>query len=261
MSLSRQRLVRVSTSRCLALYALLTAICASEAAWAQPTTVASAARSFRLGGLELTALRDAQNDVPNDGKILGFDVGPGAVAALLKRAGAPTDKVTLDVDALLVRGNGRVMLIDTGLGPKAQGALTGSLALAGVTPQAVSDIFITHVHFDHVGGLLTSGGQTAFPNAVIHMSAAEWDWMRSQAGNAPLAAVIGAQVRTFRPGAALAPGVTAIALPGHTPGHVGYEIRSQGRRLLDMGDTAHSTIVSLAKPDWAMGYDGDAKLG
>jgi glyoxylase-like metal-dependent hydrolase (beta-lactamase superfamily II) len=67
--------------------------------------------------------------------------------------------------------------------------------------------------------------------------------------------------KTFEPGRPVLPGITPLALPGHTPGHVGYEIVSQGRELVDIGDTAHSSIVSLAKPAWTIAWDPDKQAG
>ncbi len=226
-----------------------------------PVPVAPAARGFSLGALKLTALRDALNVLPNDGKVVGLGRDPAEVAAALQAAGAPTDKITLGVDALLAQGGGRVMLFDTGLGPGVHGVLQGSLAQAGVSPEAVTDVFITHSHGDHVGGLVTADGRLAFPRAVVRMSTAEWAFMRAQSPNPALIAAITPQVRTFEPGTAVAPGVSAVALPGHTPGHVGYEISSGAAHLFDMGDLAHSAIVSLAKPDWAIAYDTDKAQG
>lgn len=249
-----------STVRGLALVlSLATAV--SGPALAGPAPTDGAAQPFRLGAFQLVALKDALNVMDNDGKIFGVETGPAAVAGVLRQAGAPTDKVTLGVDALVVKAPGRVMLFDTGLGPGVHGALPQSLAKAGVSPTEVTDVFITHTHGDHVGGLATADGRLAFANAAIHMSAKEWAWMQANPKSKALAGLIASKVATFEPGETLAPGVTAVALYGHTPGHVGYEIASQGHRLLDMGDTAHSSILSLAKPDWAMGYDNDHAQG
>jgi glyoxylase-like metal-dependent hydrolase (beta-lactamase superfamily II) len=112
-----------------------------------------------------------------------------------------------------------------------------------------------------VGGLATADGQSAFPKAVIHMSAHEWAFMQNQPSNSGLVKVIAAQVTTFEPGGVVAPGVRAVALVGHTPGHTGYEISSGGARLIDIGDTAHSAIISPAKPDWDIKYDQDPGAG
>ena len=246
-------------TRHAALALLLVALPAACAA--KPTPTPPAARSFPLGGVTIVALRDALNVVPNDGSVFGKGVDPAAVATVLRAAGAPTDAITLGVDALLVTMPGRIVLIDTGLGPSVSGVLPGSLAAARVAPGAVTDVLITHSHGDHVGGLLTANGALAFPNATIHMSSAEWAFLRAHPGSAKLVAAIAPRLRPFEPGAEVVPGIRSVSLPGHTPGHSGYEIVSQGKRMIDIGDPAHSAIVSLARPDWAIGYDTDAAQG
>ena len=242
-------------TRTIALAALV-----STAAIAKPVPAAPAATGFKIGSFQAFALLDETNVLPNDGKVLGVGAGPDAVAKVLAAAHAPTDQIALGVDALLVKMPGRVVLLDTGLGPKVGGVLQQSLAATGMKPAGVTDVLITHTHGDHVGGLVTADGTLAFPNATIRMSAPEWAWMQAN-GNQTLVNAIRAKVQPFQPGAAIAPGIRAVALPGHTPGHSGYEISSGKARLLDIGDTAHSSIVSLAEPSWTIGYDTDAAQG
>lgn len=229
---------------------------------AGPLPATPAATDLRLGSLRLTSLVDARFVAPNDGKTFGTDVGPAAVAQFLRARKLPTNEIPLSVSALLVRGIlHRVVLIDTGLGPKAHGQLLASLARAGVTPNQVTDVLITHSHGDHVGGLLDPSGKPAFPNAVVRMADAEWTFLRGQADAKALVGAITTQVRPFAPGGEVIPGVVSVFFPGHTPGHVGYRITSGRTTLLDIGDTAHSSIVSLGHPEWAMGFDGDQALG
>lgn len=225
----------------------------------QPTS--PAATWFTIGDVRVAALRDNEFLIPNDGKTFGTDVGVPAVAAVLAAAGAPTDTIRVGVDALLVKLPGRIVLLDTGFGPSPGGQLIASLAAAGVAPAQVTDVLITHSHGDHVGGLVSADGAPAFPNAKVRMSAAEWAFLKGNAGAAKLVAAIAPQVATFAPGAEVVPGITADTMAGHTPGHVSYELVSGKARLLDIGDTAHSTIVSLAKPDWIMGFDSDPAVG
>ncbi|MGN6374632.1 MAG: MBL fold metallo-hydrolase [Sphingomonas sp.] len=240
---------------------LLTTLAAPLPVLAAAQAVAPAATPFALGAFKLYALRDMLNVVPNDNSVFGVGQTPQAVAEVLKTAGAPTDRITLGVDALLVEEPGHVVLIDTGLGPKVGGVLLQSLAKAGVTPQQVTDVLITHSHGDHIGGLVTAEGKPAFPNATVRLSQAEWQVLQANKDAAPIVAAIRRQVKPFTPGTELLPGITPIALTGHTPGHVGYQIVSKGERLMDIGDTAHSAIVSLAKPGWPIGYDNDKRQG
>jgi glyoxylase-like metal-dependent hydrolase (beta-lactamase superfamily II) len=242
---------------CVAL--LCIGVAAGARAGIQFVPVAPSARAFHVGDLDVTALRDAQIVVPNDGKTFGLGVGASAVANVLRAAGAPADRIVLSVNALLVHTGRRLLLIDTGLGPRAHGALLASLKMAGVSPGDVTDVLITHPHPDHIGGLIDGQGQPAFPHATIRMASAAWGWLR-QKSPPGMTSAIAPRVQTFEPGARIAPGVVSVSLPGHTPGHVGYEITSGGSRLIDIGDVAHSSIVSLARPRWGIEFDNDQQI-
>lgn len=227
----------------------------------EPVATGPEVKAFRLGALEISVLRDGGLAIPNDGSVFGLNAKPANVAQVLRNTGAPTDKVRLDIDVLLVRMKGHLALIDSGYGPAGHGVLTKSLASAGASPGEITDVLITHSHTDHVGGLVDAQGNSAFPQATIRMSANEWSFMQSRADTRAIATAVKAQVKTFEPGRALLPGIAPRALRGHTPGHVGYEITSQGQRLMDIGDAAHSSIVSLAKPDWTIAWDSDQGQG
>lgn len=241
--------------------AAITVAAAPLAAAPTPQPITPEARWFAVGSVRVAALHDADMLIPNDAKTFGVDVGPAAVAELLGVAGAPTDTIFVSVSALLVTLPGHVVVLDTGLGPMANGQVLASLAAAGIKPGDVTDVLITHSHGDHVGGLVTADGKPAFPNAKIRMAAAEWTFLQANTDAAKLVAAITPQVATFAPGTVVVPGITAIAVRGHTPGHMTYEISSRGKRLLDIGDSAHSSIVSLAQPDWTMGFDSDPAVG
>jgi glyoxylase-like metal-dependent hydrolase (beta-lactamase superfamily II) len=222
-----------------------------------PVAAPPGAAQFALGALELTSLADGGFVSPIGIGDYGSDVGQKAVAQVLARAGAATDRVALSVDALLVRAPGHLVLLDAGLGPTEHGALPQSLGLAGVSPAQITDVLITHGHLDHVGGLVGTDGRTFFPNARIWVSEKEWASMKTHRSDAAIVRAIAPQVMTFTPGGAILPGMTPRALYGHTPGHVGYEITSEGRTIEDIGDVAHSSIVDLAHPEWRGGIDED----
>jgi len=232
-------------------------------------------QSFQIGELSGTALRDGELDFPNDNKIFGVGHTPEEVGALLSAAGQPTDKIHLFVDPLLVTTAERVLLFDSGAGTNfgpGAGQLMHALSDAGVDAGGVTDVFISHVHGDHVGGLLNAEGAPNFPNATIHISKPEWDFLTGlgaekakQVGIQNFDALIAAmkpRIDAFKPGAELVPGVVnAVAIKGHTPGHSGYKITSGADSLLYIGDAMHSYIVSVQKPDWPMSFDADQKTG
>jgi glyoxylase-like metal-dependent hydrolase (beta-lactamase superfamily II) len=235
---------------------IIAAALTATGAYAQ-TAPQPAAQDFQVGALTMTALHDADFNPPNDGKVFGLGQSVEAIGKVLTDHGAPATPIHLSVDALLVHDGARLVLIDTGIG----GALQASLAKAGVSADAVTDVLITHAHPDHIGGLVTRDGKSAFPNAKVRMSEAEWASVKAQPSLAQFVRVIGPQVEPFTPGGEVAPGIRTIALPGHTPGHTMYEITSGDAKLIDIGDTAHSSIISLEKPDWKIQFDGDQDQG
>jgi glyoxylase-like metal-dependent hydrolase (beta-lactamase superfamily II) len=238
-----------------------------------PATTKGGVEAFKVGDLSALALRDGGMELPNDNKVFGVGHTPEEVAALLGAAGLPTDKLELSIQPLLVKTTDRVLLFDTGAGSNfgpGAGQLSTSLAAAGVDPGSVTDIFISHAHGDHVGGLVNAQGALSFPNATIHLSKPEWDYLSGLnadaaksvgvANHAALLSAMTPKVDAFAPGSDLVPGtVKAVEITGHTPGHSGYMITSGDKSLLYVGDSMHHSIVSVQKPDWACGFDGDAK--
>jgi glyoxylase-like metal-dependent hydrolase (beta-lactamase superfamily II) len=233
------------------------------------------AHEFKIGEFSAVALRDGGMELPNDNKVFGIGKTPEDVAAALSAAGQPTDKLQLSIQPLLVKTTDKVLLFDTGAGTNfgpGAGQLSTALTEAGVDPQTVTDIFISHLHGDHVGGLVNADGKLNFPNATIHISKPEWKFL--QTVKADMAAKMGLSTRdalvaamkpkvdAFAPGAELIPGVVkAVEIKGHTPGHSGYKITSGTDTLLYVGDSMHHSVISVAKAEWPMGYDSDEKLG
>ena len=225
---------------------------------------------WNLGDLTVTAL--------NDGWFQGsLDLVTGISkdeAGKLQVAGFRTEQPKITINAFLITGAGRKpVLIDTGYGDLAPvetlGRLGAALALTGVEPEAIGTVLLTHLHPDHIGGLVTNGA-ARFPNAelVVHADeAAHWlpdaalarapEAAKSYFENARKAvAPYAERLREHRGGAVL-PGITAVPLPGHTPGHCGFRIVSGGQSLLMWGDIVHLPSIQFKKPEAGLSFDVD----
>lgn len=245
----------------LALAAVLSSAATLAAAYAVPTSViASEAQTydFTVGALKLTALNDGQATRPNDGKTIS---PVDKLTTVLASAGLPTSEIKLSIGGLLVRDGTRIVLIDTGVGSAGAsmggGKLAAALASTGITPGQVTDIVISHPHGDHVGGLLATDGSAAFPNARVHFEPAAWEALKANPGSAPVAAAVQPHLALIQPDGTIAPGIRAVPIPGHTPGHIGVEIASGRARLLYIGDAVHHYVASVAAPELDMAYDAD----
>ncbi|AQZ63681.1 unnamed protein product [[Actinomadura] parvosata subsp. kistnae] len=199
---------------------------------------------------------------------------PERIAALLADGFLPPEgDLATAVNAFLFRSGGRLVLVDAGagasLGP-GTGRLPDNLRAAGAGPEQVDDVLITHLHPDHAYGLVTADGEAAFPSATVHVAALEarhWlddvvaEGVRGQihrwAAEALAPYRAGGRLETFAFGEQPVPGVTAVDLHGHTPGHSGYLLDGAGERLLMWGDTMHNHTVQLRAPHVAMEIDSD----
>ena len=227
-----------------------------------PAETLGRAERLQIGNLEAYALADGHLVVPNDAQLLGVGHPPSEIADVLAAAGLPRDKIRLDIQCLLVKAADRVILFDTGLVDAAfpdAGHLMESLALANVAPSAVTDIFISHAHSDHISGLVTKAGALAFPAAAIRMSAPEWAALQANTDDESkrFVAAVASKLSAFEPGAQVLPLVKAVATPGHTPGHSSYEIGADADRLFYLGDLAHHSIISVQRPAWSIQVDAD----
>jgi len=254
----------------------------SEAPASQPATTTAARtpppaadgniREFKIGLLSAIALKDGDLQFPNDGKTFGVGHSPEEIASLLRQAGVATNEFSLSIQPLLVRAGDKVLLFDTGAAANmgaSGGKLAASLRQAGVDPASVTDVFISHAHGDHVGGLIDANGAAQFTNATIHMSAPEWDVLKGMdekdaatvaiANHAALLSAVTPKIDAFAPGSDIVAGIVeAVDIKGHTPGHSGYLIGSGADSLLYIGDMAHHYIVSVQEPDWTVNFDRDA---
>jgi glyoxylase-like metal-dependent hydrolase (beta-lactamase superfamily II) len=246
----------------------------AEAAAPQVKTQAPGYYRVMLGDFEVTALSDGTVALPVD-KLL-TNTTPGQVDKALKRDFL---KVPLDtsVNGYLINTGSKLVLIDTGaaslFGPTL-GNLLANLKAAGYQPEQVDEIYITHMHADHVGGLM-AGDKPAFPNAIVRADQHDADFWLSAANLEKAPAEMkgffqGAQAslnpyvtagkfKPFDGNTELVPGIKAVAAHGHTPGHSTYLVESQGQKLALWGDLMHVAAVQFANPSVTIQFDTDSK--
>jgi len=228
---------------------------------------------LKVGDLEVTALYDGTRAFdPHwlNGTKATMD---GVVKGLQE------DPRMLDVvdSGFLVNTGKQLILVDAGAGTwwggAALGRLAGSLRSAGYTPEEVGIVLVTHFHSDHVGGLTTQDGNRVFPNAEVYVAKAESDfWLSPEiAAKAPKDAqpffqsaqaiaapyIKAGKWHTFSGSAVIVDGMQIVPLPGHTPGHTGYEFSSKGEKILFLGDIIHAQRVQLQHPEVTAVFDID----
>jgi glyoxylase-like metal-dependent hydrolase (beta-lactamase superfamily II) len=222
-------------------------------------------RRFGLGGFTVTVFRDGMRKGDGPYPIFGANQDAATVEALLAENFLPAKQFVNSFSPTLVQTGSETILFDTGLGAGARpgmGNLAALLAASGVRPEDVTVVALTHMHGDHVGGLMENG-VPAFPNARYVASAAEYDhWTKvadAEAGKTVAANVVPlAEKMTFlNDGDTVAPGITAMAAHGHSPGHTIFMLESDGRTLVLTGDTANHYVLSLQRPDWEVRFDMD----
>jgi glyoxylase-like metal-dependent hydrolase (beta-lactamase superfamily II) len=247
---------------------------AAHAAAPQVKTQAPGFYRMMLGDFEVTALSDGTLDLPVD-KLL-TNIKPGQADKMLARAYLKSP-VETSVNAYLINTGSKLVLVDTGAGGlfgPTLGKLIPTLKAAGYQPEQVDEVLITHLHSDHLGGLMAADTR-AFPNAVIHVAKQEADFwlsadnmnkapaeMKSLFQNAmaslnPYAAAD--KLKPFEVDTELVPGIKAIVAPGHTPGHSIYAVESKGQKLVLWGDLMHVAAVQFAEPSVTIQFDSDSK--
>jgi glyoxylase-like metal-dependent hydrolase (beta-lactamase superfamily II) len=246
----------------------------SPAGAAAPMVKTQAPGFYRimLGDFEITAINDGT--VPLDVEKLLAE--PMAATKLALKNSFESNPLETSDNAFLVNTGTRLVLIDTGggalLGPTL-GKLLTNLRAAGYQPEQIDDVLLTHLHPDHVGGLMVNGAM-AFPNATIHADKRDSDFWLSQANldNAPAAAkgffqgasvslkpyVAAGKYQPFDHEGEVVPGNRSIASYGHTVGHTSYLVESNGQQLIVVGDLIHVASVQLNHPDVTIAFDSNA---
>jgi glyoxylase-like metal-dependent hydrolase (beta-lactamase superfamily II) len=228
---------------------------------------------LKVGEVEVIALSDGS--IGLDTKLLQTPHRHKVDAALkLAHVASPLDT---SVNAYLVKTAGRLILVDAGTGVlfgPSLNKLSASLKAAGVEPEQITDVLVTHIHTDHTGGLM-DGTRRVFANATIRLDQREvafWldpqneakgpDGMKPffQQARASLQPYVAAgKVQTFDGATEVAPGLRSVPAPGHTPGHSFYLLESKGEKLMFWGDVMHVAEVQFADPSVTIAYDVDPK--
>jgi glyoxylase-like metal-dependent hydrolase (beta-lactamase superfamily II) len=231
----------------------------APAAAAQGVPTSAAFYRTTLGDFEVTVIRDAVSSLPLERLVANADAE--AVNELLAENGFPTGEQPNNFKQMLVNTGENLILFDTGLGSE-NSQLIPTLELMGVAPGDINMVVISHFHPDHIGGV-APGGEVAFPNAMYMMPQAEWDFLNSDtdAFSGPLSTLQpvtdAGMMSYFSDGEEIAPGVQAVAAPGHTPGHHGFLISSGEQSLMNVVDAIIHPVISTQRTDWAFGFDAN----
>lgn len=225
---------------------------------------------FSVGGLRVTALCDGHLALP---PTLFPALTEADAASLAAAAFLPPGPMATAVNAFVIESGGRLVLIDAGVGPSrgpATGRLPAELRAAGFDPAAVEAVLLTHMHVDHCGGLLDAAGQKVFANAELLVAEAEQRFWaepglaaRMPASSGPGIAMANAALDAWRGRTTLftagevAPGISAVPLPGHTPGHTGFLLADGADSALVWADIVHIAAIQFPHPEWGLVFDID----
>jgi glyoxylase-like metal-dependent hydrolase (beta-lactamase superfamily II) len=264
--------IRLAAALLAALASLVAVPNAALAAAPQSHDQAPGFYRLKVGDLEVTALFDGPA-VFDPHWLNGEKTIDGVLKAL------HDDPHMLDAadTGYLVNTGKQLILVDAGSGTWFGGGRLGhlgdNLRSAGYTPEEVVIVLVTHLHSDHVGGLTTQDGERVFPNAEVYVAKAESDFWLSpeiaakapkdaqpffQSAQAIAAPYIKADKwHTFSGSEPIVDGMQLVPLPGHTPGHTGYEFSSMGQKIVFWGDTIHAQRVQLQHPEVTVVFDID----
>ena len=253
----------------------LAAFTSMSAMASAPMAKTSAPGYFRvmLGAYEITALSDGTVDLPVD-KLLAQPAAKTNAALAKSFLSSPLET---SVNAYLVNTGSKLILIDTGtsglFGPSL-GKLINNLKSSGYEPAQIDEIYLTHMHPDHVGGL-AADGKALFSNAIVRADQRDSDYWLSEANMnaapaeskgffqgamASLKPYIAAnKYIPFNGNTELSSGIKSFPSYGHTIGHTSYVVESEGKKLMLLGDLIHVNAVQLFHPEITISFDSDAK--
>ena len=235
---------------------------------------------FTIGALNCMVVTDGTYNYPNPGQLLFANASPDELAPVLRAHNlepAAWDVYVSPYPSLLIEHGDQRILVDMGAGNLAPttGKLVTNLRAAGVAPEEIDLVFITHAHPDHIGGALDEADRPVFPNARYLLGRAEWDFwaadpdllnlnipdaLRQVIRACPKAILphLQAKMELLEPDTEIAPGLRAIAAPGHTPGQLALSVTSNGEQLLALTDVFIHPI-HIEHPEWVAPFDYDAE--
>jgi glyoxylase-like metal-dependent hydrolase (beta-lactamase superfamily II) len=231
---------------------------------------------FKVGDYEMTLLHDGAFVRPSQGFVTNISQEQTDATAAANYM--PAGKVTVPFNPTLINMGSKLVLIDTGYGPIPNapvGQLFANLKASGVEPKDIDIVILSHLHPDHINGLRAADGGIAFPNAEIKAPAPDWafwmsdDNMKKASGKmmqdyfANTRKTLGGlenKITRYDWGKEVAPGVTALGTPGHTPGHTSFAVASGSARILVQSDVTNVPAFFLRNPDWHVEYDTDPEL-
>jgi glyoxylase-like metal-dependent hydrolase (beta-lactamase superfamily II) len=231
--------------------------------------------SYRVGDYEIVQLRDGARTFPMPDTFV-VNVSKDKAIAAAAAAYLPDGQVTIPFNPMIINTGSKLIAIDTGNGLVAFASSKGvvgqarsNMEAAGIDPKQIDIVLISHFHGDHIGGLKNADGSPAFPNAEIKVPAIEaafWadDANQSKANGfnkAQFANVktmmAGLKVTPYEADKEIAPGITSIFTPGHTPGHMSFVVASGSARILVQSDVTNIPSFFLRNPDWQVMFDNE----
>jgi glyoxylase-like metal-dependent hydrolase (beta-lactamase superfamily II) len=235
---------------------------------------------YKVGSFECTSINDGARTFPMPDKFV-VNVPKEEALAAGEAAYMPKGMVTVPFNPQLINTGSKLVLIDTGNGVAnlepskgAVGRTLQNLAAAGVDPKSIDIVLLSHLHPDHTNGIRAADGGLAFPNAEIMVPGKDWEFWTSE-DNAAKAesnammksyfanvkktfAGLESKVTRYEWGKEVAPGITSIATPGHTPGHTSFAVASGDAKVLIQSDVTNIPEFFLRNPDWHVVFDTDA---